>query len=187
MGIFDRYTDEAKRAIFFARHEACEAGSSEITLWHLLLGMLHDDGTRFERLFTLRRFDKPLRDILIHPAKSKSAPAPPYKDIPLSKECKMTLAYAAEEDTSLGGGWIGSEHLLLGILRLEKQPATNYLQTNGVSLESARSTIRANPDERPYLGPIEGKILRINPWLLGLAVLIAFTAGYEFCFIFHLM
>ena len=180
--MFERYTEDAKRAVFFARHEASRAGCSEINPWHIVLGLMHDNGTQVERLFALRRLESDIRKTL---QISQKAVIPTYKDVPLSKESKMVLAYALEESQTLGEEWIGSEHLFAGIFRLENLDATKYLQNVGMSIDSVRESIRSNPASRPFFSPSAMQRSQGITWVWCLAVLISFIAGYEICLIFH--
>ena len=72
-------------------------------------------------------------------------------DLPLSDECKRILAYAAEEAERLNHRHIGTEHLLLGILREEKCLAAKILQERGLRLNTIREElleIGGRPSER---------------------------------------
>jgi ATP-dependent Clp protease ATP-binding subunit ClpC len=79
---------------------------------------------------------------------------PASVDLPLSNECKRVLAYAAEEAERLSHKHIGTEHLLLGLLREEKCFAAEILHERGVRLASAReeiSRIRGERAQQPSL------------------------------------
>ena len=71
-------------------------------------------------------------------------------DLPLSNECRRILAYTAEESERLNTGYIGPEHLLLGMLRVEESAAAQLLYRHGLKLdvvreELARSLLPRNP------------------------------------------
>jgi ATP-dependent Clp protease ATP-binding subunit ClpC len=141
--VFERYTEDARRAVFFGRFEAARYGSSFITGEFLLLGLLHDDYTPFTKLFPLKESEAAIRSWV---------PAPREKidssiDLPLSNDGKRILAYAAEEAGRLSHKWIGSEHLLLGMFR-EKGQLAKHLEGLGLSLDTARETIRLGAVER---------------------------------------
>lgn len=116
--MFERYTEKARRVIFFARYEASHFGSPYIETEHLLLGLLRDNpqlvyllpGGSHESIRA-----KVEANTLRHPAVSVSV------DLPLSNEGKRALAYAAEEAERLGHRHIGSEHFADGIAPREKQ------------------------------------------------------------------
>jgi ATP-dependent Clp protease ATP-binding subunit ClpC len=117
--MFDKYTEKARRVIFFARYEASQFGSPYIDTEHVLLGILREDKALTNRFLrshssveSIRRQIKGLT--IVREAVSTSV------DLPLSADCERVLAYAAEEAEGLGHKHIGTEHLLLGLLREEK-------------------------------------------------------------------
>src|SRR5438270_6588856 len=111
--VFERYTEDARRAVFFARFEAAQSGSPFITSEFLLLGLIHDDYSPFTKLFPLKENEAAIP--LWMPARREKSD--PSVDLPLSNGGKRVLAYAAEEAELLKHKWIGSEHILLGIFR----------------------------------------------------------------------
>ena len=66
-------------------------------------------------------------------------------DLPLTNECRRVLAYAAEEAESLSDAHIGTEHLLLGLLREQKCFAAAILNERGLRLAAVREQLR-KPD-----------------------------------------
>src|SRR6202022_809261 len=73
-------------------------------------------------------------------------------DLPLSNECKRVLAYAAEEAERLSHKHIGTEHLLLGLLREEKCFAAEILQERGLELPAVREEGRGMAEEDKQRG-----------------------------------
>jgi ATP-dependent Clp protease ATP-binding subunit ClpC len=143
--VFEHCTEKARLVIFFARYEASGFGSSQIESEHLLLGILHESRALPEgsqppdvAWALLVRHKELIRKrieghITIREQVSSSI------DIPLSNECKRVLAHAAEEAEGLSHKFIGTEHLLLGLLREPNCFATKLLNERGVLLESART------------------------------------------------
>jgi len=116
--MFERYTEKARRVIFFARYEASQFGSPYIETEHLLLGLLREDKALTNRFLRSHASVESIRKQIeghttIREKVSTSV------DLPLSNECKRVLAYAAEEAERLSHKHIGTEHLLLGLLREE--------------------------------------------------------------------
>jgi ATP-dependent Clp protease ATP-binding subunit ClpC len=111
--MFDRFTEKARRVIFFARYEASQFGSPCIETEHLLLGLLREDRELASRF--LRSIRKQIEAHTTLREKVSTS-----VDLPLSHECKRVLAYAAEEAERLKQEHIGVEYLLLGLLREEK-------------------------------------------------------------------
>ena len=111
--MFERYTEKARRVIFFARYEASQFGSPYIETEHLLLGLLREDKALTNRFLRSHASVESIRKQIeghttIREKVSTSV------DLPLSNECKRVLAYAAEEAERLSHKHIGTEHLLFG-------------------------------------------------------------------------
>ena len=136
--MFERYTEKARRVIFLARYEASTFGSPCIETEHFLLGLLREDKALASHL-RLGTFETLREKIATHTVvREKIATS---VDLPLSNECKRVLAYAAEEAERLGHKHIGSEHLLLGLLREKKCLASELLKEIGAKLEPMREAI----------------------------------------------
>ena len=103
--MFERYTEQARRSIFFSRYEASQFGSPTIEPEHLVLGL--------ERCKYV--IGKSLRAEIEHRV-IRSAPASTSMDLPVSETLRRTMAFAAEEADKLGHQHIGVEHLLLGLM-----------------------------------------------------------------------
>jgi len=141
--VYDRYTEKARRAIYFAHYEASQLGSTTIETEHLLLGLLREGHTTIKRFLGAEVSQESIREqIKAHTLIPESASA--SFDLPLTNESKRVLAYAAEEAQRLCVRLIGSEHLLLGLLREEDGFAACMLKERGVSLEWSRREILAS-------------------------------------------
>jgi ATP-dependent Clp protease ATP-binding subunit ClpC len=137
--MFERYSENAKRAIFFARWEAQQSGSAYIEPKHILLGLTHDADSKANQLFGLSACTEDLRSLLgVHASAQPSTSV----DLPLSNPSKRVLAYAVEEADRLRSTPIGSEHLLLGLLREKESSVPKTLAKAGIDLRSARNRIR---------------------------------------------
>ncbi len=142
--MFERYTEKARRVIFFARYEASQFGSSCIETEHLLLGLLREDKALTNRFLhshaSMETFRKQVEaHTTIREKVSTSV------DLPLSNECKRVLAYAGEEAEQFGHKHIGTEHLLLGLLREEKCFAAQQLIERGVEIGAVRDDLKQAP------------------------------------------
>src|SRR6478736_2176277 len=145
--MFERYTEKARRVIFFARYEASQFGSPYIETEHLLLGLLREDKALTNRFLRSHASVESIRKQIeghttIREKVSTSV------DLPLSNECKRVLAYAAEEAERLGHKHIGTEHLLLGLLREEKCFASEILQERGLKLAQIRDELARVTQEK---------------------------------------
>jgi ATP-dependent Clp protease ATP-binding subunit ClpC len=142
--MFERYTEKARRVIFFARYEASQFGSPLIETEHLLLGLIREDKAltnRFLRSHVASIRQQVESQTTIREKVSTSV------DLPLSNESKRVLAYAAGEAERLGHKHIGPEHLLLGLLREEKCFAAQILMERGMRLAVVREELGRNPHE----------------------------------------
>ena len=145
--MFERYTEKARRVIFFARYEASQFGSPYIETEHLLLGLLREDKALTNRFLRSHASVESIRKQIeghttIREKVSTSV------DLPLSNECKRVLAYAAEEAERLSHKHIGTEHLLLGLLREEKCFAAEILHERGLRLSTIREELARTGQEK---------------------------------------
>src|SRR3954462_15447471 len=145
--MFERYTEKARRVIFFARYEASQFGSPYIETEHLLLGLLREDKALTNRFLRSHASVESIRkQIEAHTTIREKVST--SVDLPLSNECKRVLAYAAEEAERLGHKHIGTEHLLLGLLREEKCFASEILQERGLKLTQIREELARTTQEK---------------------------------------
>lgn len=144
--MFEKYTEKARRVIFFARYEASQFGSPYIETEHLLLGLLREDKALTNRFLrgreSVEAIHKQIEDHTITREKVSTS-----VDLPLSNEGKRVLAYAAEEAAHLSHRHIGTEHLLLGLLREEKSFAAQLLKERGVMLSRIREELATTAHE----------------------------------------
>jgi ATP-dependent Clp protease ATP-binding subunit ClpC len=156
--MFERYTEKARRVIFFARYEASQFGSPYIETEHLLLGLLREDKQLANRfLRSHAAVDSIRKQIEGHTtAREKVSTS---VDLPLSHECKRVLAYGAEEAERLNHKHIGTEHLLLGLLREEKCFAAEILHERGLRLSTIREELQRSQSERVAAKPKESSLL----------------------------
>jgi ATP-dependent Clp protease ATP-binding subunit ClpA len=147
--MFERYTEPARRAIFFARYEAGVQHAEKITTAHLLLGLVREGGPRVEAIVSLKANATQLRAMLGAPASAK----PPgwadlKRDLRLTDDSKRVLAYASQEASAENSNDIDTDHLLLGLLCFPNEAAT-ALQSWSVDLATARLASRAHRAEFP--------------------------------------
>ena len=146
--MFERYTEKARRVIFFARYEASQFGSPYIETEHLLLGLLREDKALTNRFLRSHASVESIRkQIEAHTTIREKVST--SVDLPLSNECKRVLAYAAEEAERLGHKHIGTEHLLLGLLREEKCFASEICRSAASSWRRFATSWPALPRKKP--------------------------------------
>ena len=154
--MFERYTEKARRVIFFARYEASQFGSPCIETEHLLLGLLREDKALANRFLRSSASVESIRkQIEAHTTLREKVST--SVDLPLSHECKRVLAYGAEEAERLNHKHIGTEHLLLGLLREEKCFAADILHERGLRLTQVRDEIQRSSSEKVSSNRPQGK------------------------------
>jgi ATP-dependent Clp protease ATP-binding subunit ClpC len=139
--MFERFNEHVRRSLFFARYEASRSSSRSIGSEHLLLGMLREaDPVMVELLERVNASIKQLREELLgdRVALERVSTSP---DLPLAEETKKALAFAVHETESMGHTTVGTEHLLLGLLRVEESAAARYLTANGFDLFQLREEV----------------------------------------------
>src|SRR5262247_1333705 len=145
--MFERYTEKARRVIFFARYEASQFGSPYIETEHLLLGLLREDKALANRFLRSHAAVDSIRKQIEGHATIREKVSTSV-DLPLSHECKRVLAYGAEEAERLNHKHIGTEHLLLGLLREEKCFAAEILHERGLRLSTIREELARSQSEK---------------------------------------
>jgi ATP-dependent Clp protease ATP-binding subunit ClpC len=172
--VFERYSEKARRIIFFGRYEASQFGSVAVQPEHILLGILRLDNSLAQRLSADRR-DQAIRARIEQSQPTRERVATSV-DLPLSRESKRALAYGAEEAERLGSPTIEVVHLLIGVAREEDTLASQILREAGITAaqlreEAAGSVVqRATPPlisgtfrdltqaaEKGELGPLIGR------------------------------
>jgi ATP-dependent Clp protease ATP-binding subunit ClpC len=152
--MFERYTEKARRVIFFGRYEASQFGSPYIESEHLLLGLLREDKALSNRFFRSHAAVESIRKQIEAqtPIREKVSTS---IDLPLSNECKRVLAYAAEEAERLDHKHIGTEHLLLGLMREENCVAAQLLKKIGLQIDGVREELISSPQPSAPPGAAE--------------------------------
>lgn len=154
--MFERYTEAARRVIFFARYEVSEFGSTSIEPEHLLLGLLREDKALIARFLTANVSTEMIRE-QVEAYLTKGERIPTAVEIPLSPMSRGVLLYAHEESQDLRHRHVGTEHLLLGLLRQKKSRslrrkkeslAERILRENGIELAEVRQQIKSEAEKK---------------------------------------
>ncbi len=134
-------TSRAKKVLeIYSQEEAKRLNHDMITPEHVLLGLLHETDALAARSLLRLNIDLTRVKNEIDAAMNKST-TKLYGNIPTSPRVQKLISYSAEEARALGHNYIGTEHLLLGILREEKDTAFNVLSTLGVEITQLRQEI----------------------------------------------
>ena len=145
--MFDRYSERARRVLFFSRYELGQLGGATIEPAHLLLGLLRDSkGTH--RLFASRNIPPADLRLTIEQRLTRGETVPTSVEIPFAAATKRVLHFAVEEADRLLHHNIEPEHLLLALLRENDPVAAASLIAYGISLDGAREFIASSPHIR---------------------------------------
>jgi uncharacterized protein (TIGR03435 family) len=139
--MFNRFTSRAAQVLFYARSEVSQLGSSAVEPEHILLGLL-DEGKGLGSRILARTgvaLDDFRSDILRRLTAREKVPE--SDEIPFSASCERALQYSAEEADRLLHSHIGTDHLLLGLLREERSVAAEVLAARGLRIEAVREAI----------------------------------------------
>ncbi len=139
---FERYTETARRVLFFARYEASRRGSPVIEPEHLLLGVIREQETLPYQMPCL---DADLASLRSHlESRMTIRPAiPAAVSVPFSQDSNRALAHTVEEAAGLQHDFVLPAHMVLGLLRLETSATASALQRHGISYAAYRDKVRA--------------------------------------------
>jgi ATP-dependent Clp protease ATP-binding subunit ClpA len=177
--LFERFTDTARRVVVCAKEEARLLDHEHIGTEHILLGLLRDDTeTAVQVLTSLGAGLAPARAEVEEIAGRGQQPY--AGDIPFTARAKKVLELSLREALQLGHNYIGSEHILLGLVREGEGGGAQVLKRLGVDFEELRRAIltvlRSRQQSRPTpgmfasggsaietrLAAIEGRLERIE-------------------------
>jgi len=153
MGPFDRFNDRAKRVLALAQDEAIRFNHNYIGVEHLLLGLVREGEGVAARVLDSLGIDlskaRSSVEVMIGRGKETTSPS----EITLSPRTKKVIELAVDEARKLGHSHVGTEHLLLGIVREGESVGAGLLQSMGVSLEQVRhQVIAVMGQHRPEMG-----------------------------------
>jgi len=139
--MFERFTDRAKKVMSLANQEAQRLGHEHIGTEHILLGLVKEGSGVGASV--LKNMDADLRTIRTEVEKLTkiSADAVAMGKLPQTPNAKRVIEFAVEEARSLNHNYIGTEHLLLGLLREREGKAVQVLDTLGVKIDGVREEV----------------------------------------------
>ncbi len=132
---FDRFTQRARKTFQIARDEALRLAHSEVGTEHLLLALLKMTDCVAAMVLSHLDVDFGLLREKIETAHPPGNYINPAQDLPLSPSLRRAIQYAAEEARKLGHNHIGTEHLLLGIMREKRGLGARILEQMGLDFE----------------------------------------------------
>ncbi len=142
--MYERFTDRARKVMQLANEDAHRVHHEYVGTEHILLGLVkHGAGVAAEALknldVDLRRVRREVeRIILTGPGSDQT---PPSQKLPQTPRAKKVVEYSIEEARNLNHNYVGTEHLLLGLLREQEGVAAQVLMNLGVTMERLRAEV----------------------------------------------
>jgi hypothetical protein len=165
--MFERYTERARRVIFFARYEASQYGRPYIESEHLLLGLFREDRALTEWIPGKKNVEAEIRGE-IEKRITRGERISTSVDLPLTAECKNVLNLAAETAERLGHHLVDTQHLLIGILRVETSMAAQILIAWGVKAQAIQEQLAKVTIPKPRSSGTTGASQTLDSFLAGL-------------------
>jgi ATP-dependent Clp protease ATP-binding subunit ClpC len=152
------FTDRVRKVLQMAREEAARLHHEYVGTEHILLGLIREgEGVAAAVLTNLNVDLEEIQQKIEETVKKGKAAAAAGPDLPYTSRAKKVLELAMSEARELNHSYVGTEHLLLGLLREEKGIAAQVLTDAGVNLEQARAeTLRLLGSEMPSAAPSGG-------------------------------
>src|SRR5881275_1245907 len=156
--MFERFTDRARRVVVLAQEEARMLNHNYIGTEHILLGLIHEgEGVAAKALESLGISLEAVRQQVEEIAgRGQQAPG---GHIPFTPRAKKVLELSLRESTGLGHRYIGTEHILLGLIREGQGVAAQVLVKLGADLSRTRQQVI-----ELLHGPGAGKLAESTPW-----------------------
>jgi ATP-dependent Clp protease ATP-binding subunit ClpC len=184
------FTERVRKVLALAREEAARLYHTYVGTEHILLGLVREGGGVAAAVLQNLGADPDEIEQLVEQHIKKGPPTTIARDLPYTSRAKKVLELSMAEAHELNHSYVGTEHLLLGLLREERGIAAQVLNHLGVTLTGARDeTLRlvGSPapdagvttptrDDRGKVSPSEGRKLRP----LGFRVRVECEGGYWF-------
>jgi ATP-dependent Clp protease ATP-binding subunit ClpA len=161
--MFERFTDRARRVVELAQEEARMLGHDYVGTEHLLLGLIHEgEGVAAQVLeslgISLQAVRQQVEDIIGQGQQAQSG------DIPLTPRAKKVLELSLREARVLGHNYIGTEHILLGLILEGEGVAAQVLARLGADLNRVRQQVlQLLQGSQGQDEPVGGRNVRLWP------------------------
>src|SRR5205807_1380276 len=140
--MWQRFTERARRVVFFAQEESARLGENYVGTEHLLLGLVREDDSVAARI--LNQLGVPLGRIRAEIERQVTRGHGSLgADMQLTPRAKRVIDLAYEEARRLNNNYIGTEHLLLGLIHEGDGPAGRVLMKLGAELKRTRKVVEA--------------------------------------------
>ena len=138
--MWQRFTERARKVVFFAQEEAQRFGEGYVSTEHLLLGLTREDDSVAVRVLTTLSVDR----MVVRKEVERQLPEGDFRtnqDMSLTPRAKRVIDLAYDEARNLSNNYIGTEHLLLGMVREGDGLAGRVLAKLGVGLDATRRAV----------------------------------------------
>ncbi len=143
--MWQRFSENARKAVFYSQEEAEKFGEGYVSTEHILLGLLRSDTSTAYRTIARMGVDHvEIRDAVI--AALPQSDKRQAQDMTLTPRAKQVIDLAYDEARNLNNDFIGTEHLFLGLVREGTGLAAKVMGKFGISLEGARQAVLAAQD-----------------------------------------
>lgn len=138
--MWQRFTERARKVVFYAQDEASRLGENQVSTEHLLLGLVRETDSVASRILdrlgvTLHRVKQEV-ERFAHKGEPRQG-----SEMQLTPRARRVIDLAYDEARQLNNNYIGTEHLLLGLIREGEGLAARILSKLGVDLERARKEV----------------------------------------------
>jgi ATP-dependent Clp protease ATP-binding subunit ClpC len=143
------FTEPARRVVYYAQEEAQNLGECYISTEHFLLGLLREENTLAAELLRRLGTDATTLRKAVMGHIRPGGPARKTEEMQITPRGARVINLARNEAEQLNNGYIGTEHLLLGLIREREGAAGRAFGKLGIELEKARSAVRMLQDAAP--------------------------------------
>ena len=146
--MFERLTDRAKKIMALANQEAQRFNHEYLGTEHILLGLVKEGSCVGAQVLKNLKIDLRQVRTKVEELIKKGPEMAVMGNLPKTPRAKKVIEYAIEEARNLKHGWVGSEHLLLGLLREQDGVAAQVLIALGLNLEKVRKEVLRTVDPK---------------------------------------
>ncbi len=153
--MFERFTERARKVVVKAQDEARFLKQNYIGTEHLLLGLIDEkEGVAARVFIELGNAFEDIRSAIKEIVTEGSSES--YEHIPFTPRAKKVLELSLREALQMGHNYIGTEHILLGLLREGEGVAARVLNSLGITLDSVKEKVKELINKQSYLAQPEG-------------------------------
>jgi ATP-dependent Clp protease ATP-binding subunit ClpC len=139
--VFERFSERARQVVVLAQGEARDLGHDSIGTEHLLLGLLREEQGLAAHVLESLGITLDETRASVERIVGRGPASAATGQIPFTPEAKNTLELALREALRLGHNYIGTEHVLLGLVRVDEGPAKEILSELGTDAETIRNRV----------------------------------------------